>query len=308
MSLMVIGSANMDLTIQVERIPKAGETLLGKNFSTISGGKGANQAIAAARLGGKVEFVSSVGQDNFGDTLIKNYLQDKINIQHIKRKSAVSGTAMIFIAGNGENSIGVDPGANAFLDADDLNMLENQFQLSNIVLTQLEIPISTVEHAARLTKKYGKTFILNPAPALLLPDTLYSLIDIITPNETEAKVLTGIEVHDEESALSAAKVLHEKGVKKIIITLGSQGALFYDGNRNFLVPTFKVNAVDTTAAGDTFNGALVKFLDHNEDFTEAIRYANKAAAMSVTRLGAQPSIPYSHELEAFNPNDLSKNT
>jgi ribokinase len=299
MSIMVIGSANTDLIIQVKQIPKPGETILGSNFITASGGKGANQAVSAARLSGNVKFIASIGQDTFGDMLIGNYLKDKIDIKYIKRKNEASGTAMIMVAQNGQNSIAVAPGANALLSIEDLNLLEHEFDSSKIVLAQLETPIDTVIHASKLTKKYNNLFILNPAPALNLPDVFYPLIDIITPNETEAKILTGIDVYNKSSALSAAKVLHEKGVKNVIITLGCQGAFFYDGNHSELVPTINVKAVDTTAAGDTFNGALAKYLDEDSGgLVNAIRYANKAAAISVTKLGAQPSIPYAKDMEA----------
>ncbi|WHN65498.1 ribokinase [Cysteiniphilum sp. QT6929] len=296
MTIMVIGSANMDLIIQVEHIPSPGETILGGQFLTASGGKGANQAVASARLGSDVCFVSCVGEDSFGETLINNYRKDNINIKHIKRSTSPSGVAMIYVAQNGENSIAVAPGANALLTPQDLDKLTAQFAHSQIVLTQLETPIETIMRAGELAKSNQCLFVLNPAPAQSLPDTLYPLIDIITPNETEAALLTGIEVTDESSALMAAKVLFNRGVSNVIITMGAKGAFFYDGNNAKLIPTHKVAAIDTTAAGDTFNGALVSALAQNNTLLEAIAFANKAAALSVTKLGAQSSIPYLDEI------------
>ncbi|WP_151194338.1 ribokinase [Cysteiniphilum sp. JM-1] len=296
MTIMVIGSANMDLIIQVEHIPSPGETILGGQFLTASGGKGANQAVASARLGSDVCFVSCVGEDSFGETLINNYRKDNINIKHIKRSSEPSGVAMIYVAQNGENSIAVAPGANALLIPQDLDKLTAQFAHSDIVLTQLETPIETIMRASELAKSNQCLFVLNPAPVQSLPDNLYPLIDIITPNETEAALLTGIEVTDESSALMAAKVLFNRGVGNVIITMGAQGAFFYDGNTAKLIPTHKVAAIDTTAAGDTFNGALVSALAQNNTLLEAIAFANKAAALSVTKLGAQSSIPYLDEI------------
>lgn len=296
MTIMVIGSANMDLIIQVEHIPVPGETILGGEFLTASGGKGANQAVAAARLGGDTSFVACIGEDSFGEQLISNYCKDNINIKHIKRSTKPSGVAMIYVAKNGENSISVAPGANALLTPQDLDKLTAQFAHSQIVLTQLETPIETIMRAGELAKNNQCLFVLNPAPAQSLPDTLYPLIDIITPNETEAALLTGIEVTDESSALTAAKVLFNRGVSNVIITMGAKGAFFYDGNISTLIPTHKVAAIDTTAAGDTFNGALVSALAQNNTLLDAIAFANKAAALSVTKLGAQTSIPYLDEV------------
>ncbi|WP_116964037.1 ribokinase [Fastidiosibacter lacustris] len=299
MTIMVIGSANTDLIIQVEHLPRPGETLLGGKFLTASGGKGANQAVAAARLGGKVCFIASIGQDSFGEALLKKYAQDSINIQHIKRPQSASGIAMVCVASNGQNSIVVAPGSNAFLTPCDIAAIEDQFLHAKVVLTQLEIPLSTIVAAAKLAYKHKCLFILNPAPAYVLPDELYPFIDIITPNEIEAELLTGIRVCDLSSALTASKILHQRGIKNVIITMGHQGAFFYDGKNEVLVPTLQVNAIDTTAAGDTFNGALAKTLCNSNDIISAIKYANKASALSVTKLGAQSSIPYPHEIEAL---------
>ncbi|WP_440682730.1 ribokinase [Cysteiniphilum halobium] len=296
MTIMVIGSANMDLIIQVEHIPNPGETILGGQFLTASGGKGANQAVAAARLGSNVHFIACIGEDGFGETLINNYHKDNINTKHIKRTSDPSGVAMIYVAQSGENSIAVAPGANALLTPEDLDKLTEQFAHTKIVLTQLETPIETIMHAAQLAKNNQCLFVLNPAPARNLPEKLYPLIDIITPNETEASLLTGIKVTDESSALNAAKVLFNRGVKNIIITMGAQGAFFYDGHHPQLIATHKVTAIDTTAAGDTFNGALVSALAQDHSLLDAIVFANIAAALSVTKLGAQTSIPYLAEI------------
>lgn len=301
MSILVIGSANTDLIIQVDTLPKPGQTILGKNFTTASGGKGANQAIAIARLGGKVAFLASIGKDAFGDALIKNYNDAAIDTTLIDRPDCPSGIAMIYVAKNAENTIAVAPGSNGLLSAKQICNASAHFTSTKIVLAQLEIPIESVLKSAKIAKENRARFILNPAPAQNLPAEIFPLIDTITPNQTEAKMLTGIDVIDEKSATHAACVLHKTGVNNVIITLGRQGALLYNSDSIKMIAGYPVKAIDTTAAGDTFNGALVYALDTGKTITEAIIFANKAAALSVTKFGAQPSIPTLKTVEAFNP-------
>lgn len=301
MSVLVIGSANSDLIIQVDKLPKNGETVLGKNFTTVSGGKGANQAMAISRLGSTVTLIASIGKDNFGDALIKDYNDAGINTTLIHRPNFPSGVAMIYVAKNAENTIAVAPGSNGLLSEHHVYNSKIHFKSSNIILAQLEIPIETVVASAKIAKENNLQFILNPAPAKNLPSSLFPLIDIITPNQTETKILTGIDVVDKKSAVNAAKILYQFGVKNIVITLGEQGALHYNGGSVKMTPGYSVKAIDTTAAGDTFNGALAYALDKDKTMKEAIIFANKAAALSVTKLGAQSSIPNLEEVERFNP-------
>ena len=301
MSIMVIGSANTDLIIQVDTLPKPGQTVLGGKFVTASGGKGGNQAMAIARLGGKVTFLASIGRDNFGDALIQNYSDAAIDAALIHRPNCPSGIAMIYVAKNAENTIAVAPGSNRLLFSEHIRDAAIHFQSAKIVLAQLEIPIETVLKSANIAKENKAQFILNPAPAQNLPAAIFPLIDTITPNQTEARMLSGIDVVDQKSAIDAANVIHKTGVKNIIITLGSQGALLYNRDMIKMIPGYRVNAIDTTAAGDTFNGALAYALDEGKKMIDAIIFANKAAALSVTHLGAQSSIPTLKEVKAFTP-------
>ena len=301
MSIMVIGSANTDLIIQVDTLPKPGQTVLGGKFVTASGGKGGNQAIAVARLGGEIIFLASIGRDNFGDALIQNYSDAAIDTALIYRPNCPSGIAMIYVAKNAENTIAVAPGSNGLLSSEHIRDAATHFQSAKIVLAQLEIPIETVLESAKTAQKNHARFILNPAPAQNLPAAIFPLIDSITPNQTEAKMLSGIDVVDQKSAIDAAGIIHKTGVKNIIITLGSQGALLYNRDMIKMIPGYQVNAIDTTAAGDTFNGALAYALNKGKKMIDAIIFANKAAALSVTRLGAQSSIPTLKEVETFTP-------
>jgi len=300
MSIVVIGSSNTDMIIKVPRIPKAGETILGGVFTTAAGGKGANQAVAAARAGGKVAFVARVGDDMFGDQAIKAFIKDGINVEHvIKDKTAPSGVAEIFVAQDGENSIAVASGANANLSVNDVLNAKKQITRAKIVIMQLETPIDTIHAAARLCYEHGVDVILNPAPAQPLPDELFKFITVITPNETEVELLTGIHVIDEKTAGQAAKILHDKQIATVIITLGVKGAYLSTPEFKGIISGFKVTAVDTTAAGDVFNGALAVALAEKGNLIEAVTFANAAAALSVTKLGAQPSAPFHKEIQVF---------
>ncbi len=294
--ILVIGSSNTDMVIKTEHLPAPGETILGGNFFMNAGGKGANQAVAAARLNGDVTFIAKVGNDVFGKEAIELFNKENINTDFvfIDDKNP-SGVALITVDEKGENCIAVAQGANGNLLLDDVLTLEHVLKQADIILVQLEIPIKTIEYAATIAKQNNKTFILNPAPACALSDELLSKISIITPNEKEASMLSGIEVRDINSAKQAANVLSAKGIKTVIITLGEEGALLYANNQFNLISTNKVNAVDTTAAGDVFNGALAVALSEKKSIEEAVRFANIAASISVTRLGAQASAPYRSE-------------
>jgi ribokinase len=296
--IVIVGSSGTDMIIKLDRIPRPGETLLGGEFHITGGGKGANQAVSAARAGGKVAFVARLGQDEFGDQAKAAFAKEGINVEHIYRDRKVStGVALIFVDQHGENSIGVAPGANGRLSPADLKKARKIFAGASVMVVQLEIPLKTVQTAALLAAKSGARVILNPAPARPLPDELLRHVSILTPNETEAELLTGIKVDSDASAAKAASVLRARGVQTVILTLGARGALVAtsDGSPQ-LVPGFKVKAVDTTGAGDVFNGALAVALAEEQPLIDAVRFANAAAAISVTRLGAQPSAPSRREI------------
>jgi ribokinase len=299
-SIVVVGSSNTDMIIQLDRIPRPGETILGGEFTTAAGGKGANQAVGAARAGGCVTFIARVGKDMFGDQAVAGFRRDGIAVDYVGRdKSAPSGVALIFVAKDGENSIAVAGGANAKLTSADVKRAAKTIRSAAVLVTQLETPLETVEAAAAIAARAGVRVILNPAPARPLPDSLLKLVSILTPNETEAELLTGIKVTDESAAGKAAGKLRTRGVQTVILTLGPRGAFIAGPAGAQWVPGFKVRAVDTTAAGDIFNGALAVALAEGKSLPLAVRFANAAAAISVTRLGAQPSAPARKEIERF---------
>ncbi|MGC8638682.1 MAG: ribokinase [Isosphaeraceae bacterium] len=304
--IVVVGSSNTDMIIKLDRIPRPGETILGGEFVTAPGGKGANQAVAAARAGGRVSFIARVGRDMFGDQAIDGFLKDKIDVEHVGRdKSAPSGVALIFVAKDGENSIAVASGANNCLSAAHVRKARRLIASAAAVVLQLETPLATMQAAAEIAAQAGVPVILNPAPARALPDELLRNVTILTPNETEAELLTGIKVEDDSSAGRAALALLARGVQTVIITLGSRGAFVANAQSRSLIEGFPMQAVDTTAAGDVFNGALAVALAEEQPLEQAVRFANAAAAISVTRMGAQPSAPKRKEidklLEAANP-------
>lgn len=300
--ILVVGSSNTDLIIKVPEIPRPGETLLGGEFSTIPGGKGGNQAVAASRAGGEVIFITSVGDDTYGEEAIKGYKQDHIDTENIKVcKNTPSGVAMITVSGKGENSIVVASGANAKLEPGDLEDAEEAFDESTVMLVQLEIPLVTVAKAVELCRDLTTRVILNPAPAAALPDDLLNGVDIITPNETETERLTGLTIQGEGDALEASEVLHRKGIPTVIITMGEEGAFLSDrpsGLRK-MIRGFSVEAEDSTAAGDVFNGQLAVALTEGKSLEDAVILANAAAALSVQKLGAQSSIPRREETNYF---------
>ncbi len=298
--IVVVGSSNTDMIVRVERIPRPGETVIGGVFSTAAGGKGANQAVAAARAGGKVALVGRVGWDMFGDQALEGFDRDGIDTRHMVRdEGAPSGVAFIVVDSRGENSIAVASGANANVSPADAEAARELIEGAEILLMQLEIPLETVRAAAEAAAAQGVTVILNPAPAQPLDDAFLRCVSILTPNETEAELLTGIPVEDEASAARAADALRARGVDIVLVTRGSGGVFAAAPEFRGNIPCFPVDCVDTTAAGDVFNGALAVALSEGRDLREAVRFASAAAAISVTRLGAQPSAPKREEIEAF---------
>lgn len=296
--IVVIGSSNTDMVASVSEFPQPGETIIGDEFMMNAGGKGANQAVAAARSGGDVTFITKVGQDQTGDQSIQNLKKEGINTSKITvDANKPSGVALILVNKQGENMIVVAPGSNMSLNKKDIDNSEKELLESEVILMQLEVPLETVIYAAKKGKDYGKKVILNPAPATKLPDDLYPYLYMITPNETETEILTGIKVTDEESAAKAAEVFIKKGVKKVIITLGALGAYIHSDDIKKIIPAPKVKAIDTTAAGDCFNGALSVGIADEKPLDETVLFANKAAALSVTKMGAQQSLPYKEDIK-----------
>ena len=296
--IAVIGSSNTDMVIKTSKLPVPGETILGGNFSMNPGGKGANQAVAAARLGGKETFIAKTGDDVFGKQARQIFEIENINTDYlVTDPDHPSGVALITVDAKGENCIVVAPGSNSYLTQYDIDQAREELLRSDIVLLQLEIPLDTVAYAANMAFAAGKKVILNPAPAAQVSDELLSKLYMITPNETEAEVISGIPVKDTGSATLAAQNLFDRGVKVVIITLGSKGALLYVDGMAKLIPSPKVDAIDTTAAGDVFNGAIAVGLSEGLELEKAVEFACKAAAISVTRMGAQASAPYWKEIK-----------
>lgn len=303
--IIVIGSSNMDMVVKTDHIPVPGETVLSGSFFMNAGGKGANQAVAVARLGGEVSFISKMGNDVFGKQFSQLFSDEGIDTRYIvSDEDLPSGVALITVDKAGENSIVVASGANANLKPTDIgDDARNQLAGSSILLMQLEIPMETVEFAARHASSHGVKVILNPAPVNTLTAELLRHIDIITPNQTEAEMISGVRVIDIESAKRAAKAICEKGVNSVVVTMGALGSVIYHNETFSVIPAQTVEAVDTTAAGDVFNGALAVALSEGQDLPSAVDFANRAAAISVTRLGAQQSIPFRNELIAERLND-----
>ncbi len=297
-SILVVGSSNTDMIIKVQRIPKPGETILGGRFASAAGGKGANQAVGAARAGGVVTFIARVGQDMFGDKAVAGFIADGINVDYVVRDRACpSGVALIFVAENGENSIAVASGSNAKLTPADLRKAKPAFSQAGVVVLQLETPLKTVEAAAKLAADAGARVILNPAPAQPLSDDLLRRIYLLTPNESEAELLTGLPVNSDSAAAKAADALLARGVQNVIITLGPRGVFVAGRQGHGLVTGYEVEPVDSTGAGDVFNGTLAVALAEGKSLPDAARFANAAAAISVTRLGAQTSAPTRKEID-----------
>jgi ribokinase len=296
-SIVVIGSSNTDMVVKSNHFPKPGETIIGGEFFMFSGGKGANQAVAAARAGGAVSLIAKTGDDIFGQRAITELRNEGIDCTYITAdNNKASGVALIIVDEKGENEIVVAPGANDTLHEEHIEAAYDAIKDSTIILFQLEIPLSTVLFAAKKGKELNKKIVLNPAPATILPTELFACLYLITPNETEAEILTGIKVTDDNSASKAADKLLLAGVENVIITMGAAGAYFKNAEMEMQIPSHQVTAVDTTAAGDVFNGVLVVELAQGCSWEEAIRKACKAASISVTRMGAQASMPFKHEL------------
>lgn len=294
--IFVVGSSNTDMVVKSAKLPRPGETILGGVFFMNAGGKGANQAVAAARLGGEITFIAKVGKDIFGAQSVEGFKLEGIQTQYVLVDEIhPSGTALIMVNEEGENCIVVAPGANASLLPPDLERV-TALKEAAVILMQLEIPMETIEAVKRMAVVNHQRVIINPAPAQSLSDQLLSGLFLITPNESEAEMLTGIPVSDLESASRAAGFFLNKGVENVAITMGKQGAYFENSSTSFMVPAPVVRAVDTTAAGDTFSGALTVAVTEGMDWEQAIRFAVKAASLSVTRMGAQASVPYRSEI------------
>jgi ribokinase len=295
--ILVVGSLNADLVVRAPRFPHPGETISGGDLQVIPGGKGANQAVAAVRLGANVSMLGRVGNDNFGDFLLDNLKQNQVDISRVLRDESSTGTAIIVVDDNGQNSIVLSPGANGKVTPEDVD--HASFPSKGLLLLQLEIPIPTVLRAAQHAKEKGVRVILNPAPANSLPDELISLADFIVPNETELSLLTGMDVTDVPSAELAAKALLTRGAKQVLVTLGSRGALLVQGTQSVFVGSFNVEVVDTTAAGDAFIGGFATKLLESDSVEEAVRFGCACGALAVTKFGAQPSLPAREEVERF---------
>ena len=290
----------MDLVTRAPRLPKGGETLIGQSFATVSGGKGANQAVAAARLGAQVSMIGCVGNDAYGEALRGALLAEQIDCQAVSTIDGSSGVALIVVDDSSQNTIVIVPGANGALTAEAIDRFDSVIRAADVLICQLEVPDASVGHALKRGRELGKTVILNPAPASRpLPADWYASIDYLIPNESEASALSGLSVDSLESAQAAATRLIALGAGKVIITLGAQGSLFADGQRFEHFPAPVVKAVDTTAAGDTFVGGFAAALAAGQDEVQAIRFGQVAAALSVTRAGAQPSIPALSDVQAF---------
>ena len=298
----VIGSLNMDLVTRAPRLPRGGETLIGQSFATVSGGKGANQAVAAARLGAQVSMVGCVGNDAYGRELRDALVAEQIDCQAVSTVEGSSGVALIVVDDNSQNAIVIVAGTNGALTPAVIGCFDAVLQAADVIICQLEIPDASVGHALKRARELGKTVILNPAPASRpLPADWYANIDYLIPNESEATALSGVPVDSLDSAKVAAARLIALGAGKVIITLGAQGSLFASGSRLEHFPAPVVKAIDTTAAGDTFVGGFAAALANGQDEAAAIRFGQEAAALSVTRAGAQPSIPTLSDVQAFKP-------
>lgn len=296
-SIVVVGSLNMDLVMRTPRVPVGGETINGHEFSTLPGGKGANQAVACARLGGKVSMIGQVGDDGFGQTLRGGLSADGIDVSGVKiNPTAGTGVAMILVEDIGQNRIVLAAGANGALSPADIDAHAAVIQNAAMLVVQLEVPMPAVQRAIAVAYAAGVPVLLNPAPAARFPEAVWSQVSILVPNETEASLLSGITVSDTESAYEAGRLFRQRGVGCVLVTLGKQGVAVVDDSGARHLPAQVVKAVDTTAAGDTFIGGLTAGLVEGLSLDEAVSLGQSASALCVTRLGAQPSIPYRREL------------
>ena len=298
-NICVIGSLNMDLVVKVDTMPKGGQTLIGSNFKEVPGGKGANQAVAMARLGGNVSMIGKVGNDGFGQTLLNALKTDNVNTDYIGIEEGPTGVALITVDKNAENSIVVAPGANFKVAVEDIDNNIESINNSDIVVVQLETPLETIKYGLKKAKEAGKYTILNPAPAVVLEDEIIKNVDLLTPNETELEILSGVEINTEDDIKRAAQIMIDKGVKELIVTLGSKGSLYINKERSMFKSAYKVQAVDTTAAGDSYTGALAVALSNDKTIEEAMDFASKVGALSVMKEGAQSSLPTLKDVENF---------
>ena len=298
-NICVIGSLNMDLVVNVDKMPKPGQTIIGSNFKEVPGGKGANQAVAMARLNGNVSMIGKVGEDGFGQTLINSLKNDKVDTTYIKTTKGATGVALITVDKNAQNSIVVSPGANFEVKEEDIDNNIEAIKNSDIVVLQLETPLNTIKYALKKSKELNKYTILNPAPALKLDDEIIKNVDLLTPNETELEIISGVSIETEEDIQKAAQIMIEKGVKELIVTLGSKGSLYINKEKSIFKKAYKVEAVDTTAAGDSYTAALAVALSKDKNIEEAMDFASKVGALSVLKEGAQSSLPTLEDVENF---------
>jgi len=297
--IVVVGSLNMDLVVQTNRFPQIGETILGSGFMISPGGKGANQAVAASRLGAHVSMIGCIGRDIFGENLLKNLRENNVEISDVEViEQIATGVAMIILK-DGDNLIIVDSGANSSLSVKTVEDKANFIKNNDILMVQLEIPFETVERVVDIAKDNGIKVLLNPAPARKLSDAFLSKIDIITPNETECEIITGINVKSVEDAKKAVLLLLKKGIKQIIITMGSKGVVYNSGNEIIHKPVHEVNVVDTTAAGDSFSGAIAVAISQGKGIDDAVDFGNIVGTLTVTKKGAQNSLPTLNEVQSF---------
>ena len=299
-NICVIGSLNMDLVVNVDTMPKPGQTIIGSNFKEVPGGKGANQAVAMARLNGNVSMIGKVGEDGFGQTLINSLKNDKVDTTYIQTSKGATGVALITVDKNAQNSIVVSPGANFEVKEDDIDNNIEAIKNSDIVVLQLETPLNTIKYALNKAKELNKYTILNPAPAVKLDDEIIKNVDLLTPNETELEILleiiSGVSIETEEDIQKAAQIMIEKGVKELIVTLGSKGSLYINKEKSMFKKAYKVEAVDTTAAGDSYTGALAVALSQDKNIED---FASKVGALSVLKEGAQSSLPTLEDVKNF---------
>lgn len=298
-NICVIGSLNMDLVVNVDIMPKPGQTIIGSNFKEVPGGKGANQAVAMARLNGNVSMIGKVGEDGFGQTLINSLKNDKVDTTYIQTSKGATGVALITVDKNAQNSIVVSPGANFEVKEDDIDNNIEAIKNSDIVVLQLETPLNTIKYALNKAKELNKYTILNPAPAVKLDDEIIKNVDLLTPNETELEIISGVSIETEEDIQKAAQIMIEKGVKELIVTLGSKGSLYINKEKSMFKKAYKVEAVDTTAAGDSYTGALAVALSQEKCIEDAMDFASKVGALSVLKEGAQSSLPTLEDVKNF---------
>ena len=298
-NICVIGSLNMDLVVNVDTMPKPGQTIIGSNFKEVPGGKGANQAVAMARLNGNVSMIGKVGEDGFGQTLINSLKNDKVDTTYIQTSKGATGVALITVDKNAQNSIVVSPGANFEVKEDDIDNNIEAIKNSDIVVLQLETPLNTIKYALNKAKELNKYTILNPAPAVKLDDEIIKNVDLLTPNETELEIISGVSIETEEDIQKAAQIMIEKGVKELIVTLGSKGSLYINKEKSMFKKAYKVEAVDTTAAGDSYTGALAVALSQDKCIEDAMDFASKVGALSVLKEGAQSSLPTLEDVKNF---------